>query len=63
MKMCSRGGAREGAGRKKKEPYEQFGCRMKVENKRYLQQRAQETGLTVTEVLEMIIETFIDEHK
>lgn len=61
--MMTHGGAREGAGRKKREPYEQFGCRMKIENKRFLQKRAKETGLTVTEVLEMIIETFMDENK
>lgn len=58
----SHGGLRVGAGRKKGVETENFGCRMKVENKRYLQQKAAETGLTVTEVLETIIETFIYEH-
>lgn len=57
------GGARPGAGRKKGAERETFGCRMKVENKRFLQQRAAETGLTVTEVLDTIIESFIDDHK
>jgi predicted DNA-binding protein len=57
------GGARPGAGRKKGAETENLCCRIKVENKHYLQQRAKETGLTVTEVLEAIIETFIDEHK
>jgi len=36
---------------------------IKEEQMLYLERRAKETGLTVTEVLEMIIETFIDEHK
>lgn len=36
---------------------------IKEEQMLYLEQRAKETGLTVTEVLEIIIETFIDEHR
>ena len=50
------GGSRPGAGRKKKAETEAFGCRLKIENKRYLQQRAQDTGMTITQVLEEIIE-------
>lgn len=57
------GGSRPGAGRKKGAETENLCCRIKVNNKRYLQQRAKETGLTVTEVLETIIESFIDENE
>lgn len=57
------GGARPGAGRKKSERNAALSCKIKPENKGYLEQRAKETGLTVTEVLEAIIETFIDDHK
>lgn len=61
--MANWGGARQGAGRKKGAATETFACRMKVENKAYLMQKAKETGLTATEVLEAIIESFRDEHK
>ena len=59
------GGARQGAGRKPKDTAQRvtFSCRLKAENKEYLYQQANETGLTATEVLETIIETFKDEHK
>lgn len=57
------GGFRPGAGRKKSGRNAALSCTIKPENKKFLEQRAKETGLTVTEVLEMIIETFIDEHK
>lgn len=50
------GGIRPGAGRKSKGQTETFGCRMKVENKEYLKKLAQDRGVTVTEVLEDIIE-------
>lgn len=58
-----RGGARTGAGRKRGGRSVTLSITIKPENKGYLEQRAKETGLTVTEVLEAIIETFIDEHK
>lgn len=61
--MNTHGGARPGAGRKKSGRNAALSCTIKPENKEYLEQRAKETGLTVTEVLEAIIETFIDEHK
>lgn len=59
------GGARQGAGRKPKTEGQKvtFSCRMKVENKEYLYKKANETGLTATEVLEAIIETFRDDNK
>ena len=59
------GGARQGAGRKPMKDGQRvtFSCRLKAENKEYLYQQANETGLTATEVLETIIETFKDEHK
>lgn len=50
------GGIRPGAGRKSKGQTEAFGCRMKVENKGYLKKLAEDRGVTVTEVLEDIIE-------
>lgn len=59
------GGARQGAGRKPMKQGQKvtFSCRLKVETKEYIYQRAKETGLTATEVLETIIEIFKDEHK
>ena len=57
------GGARPGAGRKKSGRSATLSFTIKPENKEYLEQRAKKTGLTVTEVLETIIELFIDEHK
>lgn len=59
------GGARQGAGRKPKVEGQRvtFSCRLKAETREYLYQQAQQTGLTATEVLETIIETFKDDHK
>lgn len=59
------GGARQGAGRKPMKEGQRvtFSCRLKAENKEYLYQQANETGLTATEVLEAIIETFRDNHR
>lgn len=57
------GGSRPGAGRKRGGRSATLSITIKPENKEYLEQRAKETGLTVTEVLEAIIETFIDDHK
>ena len=59
------GGARQGAGRKPMSEGQKvtFSCRLKPENKEYLYQRAEQTGLTATEVLETIIEIFKDNHK
>lgn len=57
------GGTRPGAGRKKGEETVQFGCRLKVETKRFLQDQAAQAGITVTEVLETIIQIFRDEYK
>ena len=59
------GGARQGAGRKPMREGQRvtFSCRLKVETREYLYQQAKETGLTATEVLETIIETFKDDHK
>lgn len=57
------GGARPGAGRKKGSERATFCCRLKVENKEYLQQQAKEQGITATEFLEMIVETFKEIHK
>ena len=57
------GGARAGAGRKKGGDTAQFGCRLKVETKQYLQSEAERAGITVTEVLEKIINTFREEYK
>lgn len=57
------GGARPGAGRKKSGRSATLSFTIKPENKEYLEKRAKETGLTVTEVLETIIEMFIDNHK
>ena len=57
------GGSRPGAGRKKGEETVQFGCRLKVETKQFLQDQAAAAGITVTEVLETIIQIFRDEHK
>lgn len=56
------GGARAGAGRKKGEETVQFGCRLKVETKQFLQDQAAAAGITVTEALETIIQIFRDEH-
>lgn len=61
--MNTHGGARPGAGRKKGEETVQFGCRLKVETKQFLQDQAAQAGITVTEVLETIIQIFKDEHK
>lgn len=52
------GGARPGAGRKKGSERATFCCRLKVENKEYLQHQAKEQGITVTEVLETMIEKY-----
>lgn len=40
-----------------------FSCRLKVETKQFLQDQAAQAGITVTEVLETIIQIFRDEHK
>lgn len=40
-----------------------FSCRLKVETKQFLQDQAAQAGITVTEVLETIIQIFKDEHK
>lgn len=61
--MNTHGGVRDGAGRKRSGRSATLSITIKPENKEYLEQRAKETGLTVTEVLEAIIETFIDDHK
>lgn len=39
-----------------------FNCRLKVETKQFLQDQAAAAGITVTEVLETIIQIFRDEH-
>ena len=57
------GGTRPGAGRKKGEETVQFGCRLKVETKQFLQDQAAAAGITVTEALETIIQIFRDEHR
>lgn len=59
------GGARQGAGRKPMREGQRvtFSCRLKAETREYLYQRAKETGLTATEILETIIKSFIDENE
>lgn len=56
------GGAREGAGRKLKgtAPRVTYSCRIKQSTKDYLQQQSVETGLSVGEVLDTIVEYFQD---
>lgn len=39
-----------------------FNCRLKVETEQFLQDQAAQAGITVTEVLETIIQIFRDEH-
>lgn len=40
-----------------------FNCRLKVETKQFLQDQAAAAGITVTEVLEIIIQIFRDERE
>lgn len=61
--MENRGGCRIGAGRKSKGQTEAFGCRMKKEHKEYLKKMSMERGVTITEVLESIIDLFIAQQK
>lgn len=61
--MSVRGGARQGAGRKKKADTVQCGFRLKVETREYLEQEAEKAGITITEIIETIIQIFRDEHR
>lgn len=61
----NRGGAREGSGRKckGKSPRVQLSCLVKPEIKEYIQIRAKEAGLSNSDIVNRIVEYFIDEHK
>lgn len=59
------GGQREGSGRKSKgeSPRIQFSCLISKENKSYICQRAKETGLSNSDVINTIIDIFRDENR
>lgn len=62
--MENRGGRRIGAGRKSKgaEPRVQFSCLLSEKNKGFIKLQSQETGLSNSDVINTIIDMFMDEN-
>lgn len=62
--MENRGGYRAGAGRKSKgaEPRIQFSCLLSEQNKEFIKRQAQETGLSNSDVINIIIDAYRDEN-
>lgn len=65
MEKNTHGGVREGSGRKCKgeNPRVQFSCLMSQENKSYICERAKETGLSNSDVINTIVDIFRDENR
>ena len=63
--MENRGGSRTGAGRKSKgsEPRVQLSCLISKENKSYIYEKAKDTGLSNSDVINTIIDIFRDENR
>lgn len=62
--MENRGGRRIGAGRKSKGagPRVQFSCLLSEKNKEFIKLQSQETGLSNSDVINTIIDMFMDEN-